>query len=96
MISMICYMKKNKKEMLMNYSDTENGHWQRSLTEINLEPYGNLFKPSDFNKNVFELKKEIHLLPGNYTLNAILRSKPGSYITIVMSNKDVFSFSELP
>ncbi len=67
-----------------------------SSAEINLDGYGQLFGPQDFNKNVFELKKEIHLLPGNYTLNVLLRSEPGSYITIVISNKDVFSFEELP
>lgn len=66
-----------------------------SSAEINLQGYGNLFGPSDFNKNVFEIKKRIHLTLGNYTLNAILRSQVVN-LTIVISNKDIFSYEEFP
>ncbi len=67
-----------------------------SSAEINLEGYGQLFGPQDFNKNVFQLKKQIHLEPGEYSISTILRSKPDSYLTIVISNRDISSFQELP
>jgi len=67
-----------------------------SSAEIEIEGIGQIFGSQDFNKNVFQLKKQIHLLPGNYTLKTIVRSQPGSYITIVVSDKDIFSFPDLP
>jgi hypothetical protein len=67
-----------------------------SSAEIEIEGIGQIFGAQDFNKNVFQLKKQIHLLPGNYTLKTIVKSQPGSYITIVISDKDIFSFPDLP
>lgn len=67
-----------------------------SSAEVNLIGYAQLFGPQDFNKNVFQLKKQIHLLPGEYQISTIVKSKPGSYLTIVISNRDISSFQNLP
>jgi hypothetical protein len=67
-----------------------------SSADVSLSSIGTLFGPSDFNKNEFLLKKQVHLNPGEYSISTILRSQPGSYLTIVISDRDIASFPELP
>lgn len=89
--------------------DTEGDYWVNisngdyfnvetavSAADIAMSVLGPLFGPSDFNKKVFLLKKEVHLTPGEYSISTILYSQPGSYLTIVISDKDIASFPELP
>lgn len=67
-----------------------------SSAVVDLLPFGSIFKPKDFNKNVHLLVKPVHLLPGDYTLSVELRSQPGAFATIVISDKDFSLFPELP
>lgn len=59
-----------------------------SSAEIRLNPGISVFRPNDFNKNVYFLVKKVHLQPGNYTLNVLLRSEPNTMVTIIVSDKD--------
>ena len=64
-----------------------------SSATVDFAPGDRVFGPNDFNKNVALLTKTVHLLPGNYSLTTELRSEPGAYLTIVISNLD---FGGLP
>jgi hypothetical protein len=43
-----------------------------------------VFGPSDFNQNVAMVQREVRLLPSN-TLNVVLKSSPGAYITVTLT-----------
>ncbi len=85
-------------DYFVNLTNGDNINKETSISsgEINIEGIGQIFGPQDFNKNVFQLKKQIHLQPGDYQISTILGSEPNSYITIVVSNKDISSLPELP
>lgn len=77
----------------MTNGDQVNHESMVSSATVNLEPWGEVFGPSDFNKNAPFLVKPVHLFPGTYSLTTEVRSQPGSYLTVVVSSLD---FSTLP
>ena len=64
-----------------------------SSATVGIEPLGAFFGPSDFNKGIELMVKPVHLEPGFYSIETEVRSQPGSYMTIVVCDKD---FSKLP
>jgi hypothetical protein len=73
--------------------DQVNKDTMASSATIDLDPIGRIFGPSEIKQKDPFLVKSVHLTPGEYTLTAEVRSKPGSYLTIVVSNVD---FSTIP
>ena len=59
-----------------------------SSAKVKLLPDTDLFTPSDFNKNMWFKSTRIYLEAGEYTISAELASEPGSFISIIVSDKD--------
>jgi hypothetical protein len=61
---------------------------------LSLSPNVNLFSPSDFKKDIHVMVKPIHLDAGSYTLMSELRSKPGSFLLIIICDRDLSEINE--
>lgn len=68
--------------------DQVNKETMASSAVIDLAPYGQIVKPNEIKQTVPVLVKKVHLLPGDYILSVEVRSNPGSYLTVVVSNVD--------
>lgn len=67
-----------------------------SSARVTLDTQYEIFSPQDFNKNVFKLSKVVHLLPGLHNIRVQVQSKPDSYLTILISNRDINNMLDLP
>jgi len=67
-----------------------------SSARIILDEENEIFNPNDFNKNVFKLSKIVHLSSGFHNIKVQVESKPDSYLTILISDKNILSMLDLP
>jgi len=67
-----------------------------SSANIKIDGTEEIFKESDFNKNVEVLSRSVHLSQGNHTLEVKVNSQPGSYLTVIVSTFDISSMEDLP
>ena len=68
--------------------DQVNKETMASSATIDMSPGGPIFGHSDIKDHTPFLVRSIHLMPGDYILTAEVFSKPGAYITIVVSSLD--------
>lgn len=73
--------------------DQTNKETMASSATVDIDPFGRVFGPNDIKQSVPFLVRGVHLMPGNYTLTVEVRSNPGSYLAVIVSNVD---FSTLP
>jgi hypothetical protein len=73
--------------------DQVNKETMASSATVDLNPVGRIFYPDEIKWKDPFLVKSVHLTPGEYTLTVEVRSNPGAYLTIVVSDVD---FGSLP
>ena len=76
--------------------DEESKDTKVSSAAIELGSSGEVFSPSDFNKNVNVISKSVHLASGDYSLVTTTNGQPGSFLTIIISTFDISSYDDLP
>lgn len=67
-----------------------------SSATVDIAPGERLLGPNELNKNVNLAVKPVHLEAGDYTMSVLVRSQPGSYLTIVISDRDFTAINPLP
>jgi len=74
---------------LYNGDKSEDNATKVSSAKIVLQQDIEIFSPKDFNKNAHFIVKPIYMEPGTYNLSVEIRSKPNSYVTIILCDRDL-------